>query len=876
MVNEFDQIDQGLEDMELSNLIAGPEMGASVKPQQTSLARELILKYKAGTDPVKDQIAAEEDKAPNTANNPITSRDWSNRAAKQEAKKYLINPTASFSNVTFGEIWGNVLRAEGGYVNNPADPGGETKFGISKRAYPNENISAMTADRAQEIFKTDFYDAVGGDTLMKINPGLAAHVSDMAFNAGPKAAIKLLYDAAQLPRQNQITPELLDRLNDSENLVKDYTVARLKYYSSLANAPTFIKGWVNRVNNLNKALKVKSGLNGAYKAARNLDVQTLVQHIYSAQDQLAPKFRELDQIEIERLQRANEMLAPGYRRPTAIKKETSSLGEVFKATYDAKYYTNTIDGMNELALRSAREASDANRKALGDKFDPSLVEKLTFGLYGGIQSIEDWQNEVNKFKAEHPDVKLPFESAAQVYALSQKKAQDIEDRYNSLDSGSFKDGVSSSLNKLGHVIAGYIPGEILGAMSDRLEGAVNLLPLPGATSAAGIAKGMAVVMAGTGASQAVVQPKRQEIGLEGGLIQGVENTAIAGAGQGVLGSLTKLATSLWRSGSKETAREIFKTTERLKKKVQDEIPDAQTQQLLRALDSVNDQAKELDRNPFGPDHSAKLRYEELRAQAMSDVLEGKPVRTMTEKPVSVIDNTDKLKEQFAQMYAGEKDVPDWSSAIAEWNKFKQAGINKNPVFEATVPIESEAGNVQFFKTKEEVDKAIASNAFGDEVAVSTQAPNGEWFASRPAELESLQNATTRFAEDSEVAGNVRGFKGSPDLELAKKYPDLVTTNYQQVSEPKAPSYPQTEDLLGKAKYVEDLQKYGSAKLTNLDKRYEASLLELSKLDPAELIDVGDAASEGKSIPSILAEIKDERSSLQEMFSCMVGTTTEGN
>ena len=870
MVNEFDEVDQMLENIDMPEVIAGPEMGASVKPKQNSLARELILKYKAGADPVQDKIAVEESKLPDSARDQVTSRDWASRAAKKEAAKYLVNPKASFSNVTFDDIWGNVLRSEGGYANNPADPGGETKFGISKRSYPNENIAAMTADRAQEIFKNDFYDAVGGDTLMKINPGLAAHVSDMAFNAGPKAAVKLLYDAAQMPRQSQITPDLLDRLNSSENLVKDYTVARLKYYSSLSNAPTFIKGWVNRVNNLNKALKVKSGLNGAYKAARNLDVQSLVQNIYSAQDQLAPKFRELDQIEIERLQRANEMLAPGYKRPSAIKKETSSLGDVFKATYDAKYYTNTIDGMNELALRSAREASEANRKALGDKFDPSLVEKLSFGLYGGIESIEDWQNEVNKFKAEHPDVKLPFDTAAQVYALSQKKAQDIEARYNALDSGSFKDGAAASLNKLGHVIAGYLPGEILGSMSDRTEGAINLLPIPGATSAVNIAKGAAAVMAGTGAAQAVIQPKRQELGLEGGLSQGLENTAMAGIGQAVVGSLVNIATKLWRSGSQQTAKEIFKETERLKKQLKADIPDAQTQQLERAVASVEDQAKQLQRNPFGTDHNAKLQFETMQRQAMEDVLEGRPVRNFDAQPVRVIDNSSKLKAQVSSMVEDPDVLKASHAAIDEWTSFKQANINRNPTFAATVPLETGPGEVQMFKTKDEIDSLISSGVFGDDFAVSAQAPNGEWYAARPADLENLQNPTSRFEQDSEIVGNVRGFAGSEDVELAKKYPDLVKTNDIQPASTKAPVYNEMEDVLGRSTYLKDLETYGAAKLTNLDKRYEASMQELKAADPGYMVDLGDEVEAGYSVKNLSDELTEERTALSEMFSCMVG------
>ena len=42
--------------------------------------------------------------------------------------------------VTFEEIIEVVLEHEGGYVNDPKDPGGETKYGVSKRAYPNEDI----------------------------------------------------------------------------------------------------------------------------------------------------------------------------------------------------------------------------------------------------------------------------------------------------------------------------------------------------------------------------------------------------------------------------------------------------------------------------------------------------------------------------------------------------------------------------------------------------------------------------------------------------------------------------------------------------------------------------------------------------------------
>ena len=65
----------------------------------------------------------------------------------------------------FEQCLAHVLRSEGGYVNDPNDPGGETNMGISKRAYPHENIKGMTRARAATIYRRDYWDAVQGDSL---------------------------------------------------------------------------------------------------------------------------------------------------------------------------------------------------------------------------------------------------------------------------------------------------------------------------------------------------------------------------------------------------------------------------------------------------------------------------------------------------------------------------------------------------------------------------------------------------------------------------------------------------------------------------------------------------------------------------------------
>lgn len=74
-----------------------------------------------------------------------------------------------------------VVGIEGGYVNDPADPGGETKFGISKRRYPDLNIAALTLDQAKAIYLRDYWNSHGLDAL---EYGKALLVFDCAVNGG--------------------------------------------------------------------------------------------------------------------------------------------------------------------------------------------------------------------------------------------------------------------------------------------------------------------------------------------------------------------------------------------------------------------------------------------------------------------------------------------------------------------------------------------------------------------------------------------------------------------------------------------------------------------------------------------------------------------
>lgn len=137
----------------------------------------------------------------------------------------------------FEFLVGIILKHEGGYVNDPADPGGETKFGISKRAYPNLDIKNLTRADAIAIYKRDYYDRLGIGELDDIR--LAYQYFDMGVNGGIGRAKQLMVKAVELQKQNP-----------SIKLWKIYQDLRINFYKSIATGTKakFLTGWLRRVN----------------------------------------------------------------------------------------------------------------------------------------------------------------------------------------------------------------------------------------------------------------------------------------------------------------------------------------------------------------------------------------------------------------------------------------------------------------------------------------------------------------------------------------------------------------------------------------------------------------------------------------------------
>jgi lysozyme family protein len=148
-----------------------------------------------------------------------------------------------------------VLAHEGGYVNHPNDPGGETQWGICKRSYPNINIKTLTRAEAIEIYRKDFWNRVSGEQLPA---EVAFQVFDAAVNHGIGNAVRWIQKAAGVADDGHLGPLSLAAIKaaDPADLVLLFNAIRLRFYAKLSTFSTFGRGWVNRVaGNLELAAK---------------------------------------------------------------------------------------------------------------------------------------------------------------------------------------------------------------------------------------------------------------------------------------------------------------------------------------------------------------------------------------------------------------------------------------------------------------------------------------------------------------------------------------------------------------------------------------------------------------------------------------------
>ncbi len=146
----------------------------------------------------------------------------------------------------FEQAFSELLKFEGGYTAGVGDPGGETKYGISKRAYPQLNIGTLTLDQAAAIYRRDYWGPAGCEA---VPDALRMDLFDMAVNSGVKAAARCLQRAVGEDEDGVIGPHTLQAIQSmpAARLLARFAGERLEFMTGLPAWSTFGKGWARRI-----------------------------------------------------------------------------------------------------------------------------------------------------------------------------------------------------------------------------------------------------------------------------------------------------------------------------------------------------------------------------------------------------------------------------------------------------------------------------------------------------------------------------------------------------------------------------------------------------------------------------------------------------
>lgn len=155
--------------------------------------------------------------------------------------------------MNFDKAFDMLMLHEGGYVNHPDDPGGETNYGITKATARRNGydgpMKSLPLDVARRIAKAEYWDAVRADALPD---QIRFDVFDTCYHSGPVRAIRLLQqalgfigtDVDGIFGRNTLASV---QAADPKELDKKFNGYRLRFLASLGTWPSFGRGWVRRI-----------------------------------------------------------------------------------------------------------------------------------------------------------------------------------------------------------------------------------------------------------------------------------------------------------------------------------------------------------------------------------------------------------------------------------------------------------------------------------------------------------------------------------------------------------------------------------------------------------------------------------------------------
>ena len=131
----------------------------------------------------------------------------------------------------FNEAVDIILKWEGGYVDHPRDPGGETNYGISKRSFPNVDIKNLTRQQAKNIYRQHYWNKVRGGRYPYC---MALMCFDTAVNMGVSRAVRYFQECLEVEVDGIIGPKTLQAANTTDKIqfITNYYEKRKAAYRS--------------------------------------------------------------------------------------------------------------------------------------------------------------------------------------------------------------------------------------------------------------------------------------------------------------------------------------------------------------------------------------------------------------------------------------------------------------------------------------------------------------------------------------------------------------------------------------------------------------------------------------------------------------------
>ena len=179
---------------------------------------------------------------------------WGGQCTPEKNSSVFVNQsltTGQFavSDPAFEKAMNTVFRAEGGYVNDPFDSGGETKYGVSKNNNPDIDVANITRADAEMIAYDRYYKKYGID---KLPDGIRGEVFQVGWACGPRVAIKQLQSVLNVPKTGTVDTTTINAAqNYSANLRSQYLTVHRNYLINITkqkpSQQRFLRGWMNRV-----------------------------------------------------------------------------------------------------------------------------------------------------------------------------------------------------------------------------------------------------------------------------------------------------------------------------------------------------------------------------------------------------------------------------------------------------------------------------------------------------------------------------------------------------------------------------------------------------------------------------------------------------